>query len=319
LDIERTIHNYVEKIPVSALGWLAGKIAKKRDMDMKWPHWKCDAVEDDAESPFRKDLRKKVFETVMEKAPEMPVRVKSGEGHRYKLVLCDTTSRNMYNSGTYEPNEMAFLSEHLREGMTFLDIGACFGLYTVWAAAKVGPRGLVAAFEPSPREFRSLEENVRLNRLGNVRAFNIGISDSRKKCKLRISGLNESGQNTFGEFVYPGVTEIDNVLVQLESLDEVADRLGIGKIDVAKIDTEGHEYFVLQGMRKRLAGDRPVLLLELFDEALRGQGRSAEEVLELLDQSGYDVLAASEETGDFIKPKGKLDVSFSRNIAAIPR
>src|SRR5438309_4114648 len=79
----------------------------------------------------------------------------------------------------FERQEQEFLLEFLGPGMTFIDIGAHHGLYSLLASKKVGPSGRVVAFEPSPREFRRLRWNLALNRCRRVRAepFALGATD----------------------------------------------------------------------------------------------------------------------------------------------
>src|SRR5207244_873881 len=71
---------------------------------------------------------------------------------RLRVFLGNDVSAQIYIAGCWEPNEFAFLDRLLRPGMTFLDIGANDGVYTVFAAKRVSPDGAVWAFEPSRRE-----------------------------------------------------------------------------------------------------------------------------------------------------------------------
>src|SRR5277367_4156815 len=63
-------------------------------------------------------------------------------------------------SGGFEKSEVNFVQQYLRSGMTVLDIGAHHGLYTLLASLRVGERGRVIAFEPSPRERVRLERHI---------------------------------------------------------------------------------------------------------------------------------------------------------------
>src|SRR5437764_1075293 len=71
--------------------------------------------------------------------------------------------------GVYEVEAVEFMLGQLRAGSVFVDIGANIGVFTLPAAAKVGPTGCVLAIEPSPRIFSYLKRNVTLNRLSNIR------------------------------------------------------------------------------------------------------------------------------------------------------
>ena len=65
-------------------------------------------------------------------------------------------SECVYVEGYYEPNQMYFLDHQLKPGAVFIDAGANDGLYTLFAAHKVGPQGLVISIEPSTREYEHL-------------------------------------------------------------------------------------------------------------------------------------------------------------------
>src|ERR1700758_4255297 len=90
---------------------------------------------------------------------------------RLTLHPGNETSRSIFVTGLYEPNEFLLLSKILKPGMTFVDVGANMGLYTLYAARQVGPQGRVLAIEPSRREVEALKENVEVNAVNNVRIW----------------------------------------------------------------------------------------------------------------------------------------------------
>jgi|EndMetStandDraft_5_1072996.scaffolds.fasta_scaffold103708_2 hypothetical protein len=59
--------------------------------------------------------------------------------------------------GNYEPTESGWVRQHLRPGSVFVDVGANFGWFTTLALRRVGSRGHVSAFEPSPVAFATLQ------------------------------------------------------------------------------------------------------------------------------------------------------------------
>ncbi|MEQ8178413.1 MAG: FkbM family methyltransferase [Amphiplicatus sp.] len=95
----------------------------------------------------------------------------------------------------FDPNEFALLDNILREGMTFLDIGANAGFYTVFAAKKVGLSGEVIAFEPSRRESSTLQRNIAVNKLANVAAFQLAVGETDGKGTLHIAEDRYDGHN----------------------------------------------------------------------------------------------------------------------------
>src|ERR1700730_16140389 len=80
-------------------------------------------------------------------------------GYKIKLDLADYIQRSIYLR-TFEPRESALIRHYLKPGMTFVDVGANVGYYTLLAASLVGRRGRVLAFEPSPYVFERLVETM---------------------------------------------------------------------------------------------------------------------------------------------------------------
>ena len=98
------------------------------------------------------------------------------------------------------------------------------------------------------------------------------------------------GHNTFGAFAYEDATAVASEEVPLETLDALAERLAVGRVDVIKIDVEGAELKVLTGRPRRCsATSRPILLIEANDAALRGQSASTAALLELLRELDYEI------------------------------
>ncbi len=100
---------------------------------------------------------------------------------------------------SYDPNEFDLLQRFLEPGMTFVDVGANFGAYTVFASSRVGPGGNVIAFEPSRRELISLHHNIGINRLSNVHVHALAVSDRSGTAKFSVASPRYSGHNKIGD------------------------------------------------------------------------------------------------------------------------
>jgi len=208
------------------------------------------------------------------------------EGLELETRLGTDLSRCLLLGGNYEPNEFAWLGSVLARGMTVLDVGANEGLYALFAARRVGPAGHVVAIEPSGREFQILQENLALNGLVNVTAVRAAASDREGPTRLRIAEAEHAGQSSLGPFAYP-IAQAGEETVPLRRIDELAETLGLDRVQLMKVDVEGAEVAVLRGARDLLARDRPALLLEVVEAALQGQGSSRAELARLLEGLGY--------------------------------
>jgi FkbM family methyltransferase len=235
---------------------------------------------------------------------------------RVEVTLGNDLSLCLYVAGSFEPNEFAFLDRTLRRGMTFIDVGANDGLYTLFAARRVGRRGRAVAVEPSSRERANLECNLARNRLRRVAVVPTALAEEAGNAVLQIAPALHGGHNTLGGFAHEGVSAIGTERVPVETLDGLAKRLGLGKVDVIKIDVEGAEVRVLEGGRALLKASRPVLLIEANEDALRKQATSAEELLALLKSLDYAIFAFSDTTG--LVERWVEGEPLSANIVAMP-
>lgn len=142
---------------------------------------------------------------------------------------------------------------------TLVDIGAGTGSFSL--LTKCHPMQ-VYSFEPNKSTYDILIRNLEANSVTDmVMVYNMAISNYKGTAKLKIpvdkgiSGMSNIGTpKRFDKFMEQDVAvdTLDNVL-----FDKVK------KIDMIKIDTEGCELFVLQGMQKIIARDKPDIVCEL--------------------------------------------------------
>ena len=139
-------------------------------------------------------------------------------------------------------------------GMTFLDLGAHVGYFSCLAGRLVGPRGLVVAFEPNPRNYELLLANVWRNGLTNVVCFPWAVSDSSRIVDLYLSPDNSGDHRIYGEGEHVPVRA-----VALDSLEALRP-----PVDVVKIDVQGAEEAVFRGAERLLAASPDALVVAEF-------------------------------------------------------
>ena len=260
-----------------------------------YPGWNFGSDWDNPDLAFR--IRRKIWEVFNARGLETPLLFHWYEGLRLNLYLGNDLSRQLFIAGCSEPNEFAFLNSILTTGMVFVDAGANDGLYTLFAARRVGATGLVWAFEPSGREFARLEENLKLNALENARPFRMALADRNGEEDLAVAGFEHEGQNTLGAFAHSGVALVRKERVSVHRLDDLVREANLPKIDVMKIDVEGAEYRVLVGAQEVLNRFRPILLFEALDAALQKQGTSVEQLLQLMRLLRYEIFGFDPASG----------------------
>jgi FkbM family methyltransferase len=175
--------------------------------------------------------------------------------------------------------EARFLTGQLRPGMHVVDIGANLGAYSTLFARAVGPRGRVTAFEPDPRLFQALQENVRANGLAQIQPHRLALGARAGVARLNAHPLN-SGDNRIARGPATGAVE-----VAMTTLD---DFLQGAPVDLVKCDVQGMEPEVLRGMRGTLAANRGLrLYFEFWPYGLAQIGSSSAELLALLSEQGF--------------------------------
>jgi FkbM family methyltransferase len=198
----------------------------------------------------------------------------------------------------------------IREGDVVFDIGTNIGDVCMHAAAQVGPRGRVYAFEPDPVSFRKLTDNLALNGFSNIFAANLGLGDAPATLTMKVNCPTNRGGNR----ITRATPEGEHFSIVLETLDRFVAQREIDRLDVVKIDVEGFELAVLEGAREVLERFRPRLFIELIDGNLREQGTSAAEVVAHLRSTGYRVYHA--ETGEELDERSVIP---SCDVACRPR
>jgi len=71
---------------------------------------------------------------------------------------------------------MNFLLRYLRPKGSFLDVGANIGVYTLLATSKIDS-GSIYSFEALPKNYKRLQENIRLNQFEHVKTYEIAVAD----------------------------------------------------------------------------------------------------------------------------------------------
>jgi FkbM family methyltransferase len=200
--------------------------------------------------------------------------------------------------------EVALVLEELREDDVFFDIGANIGLFTSFASRKIR-EGSVQAFEPYPPNVGVLNKNAKLN-ADNVNIHNIALSNNQSTD--RFQQPNESVGSQVGALAPQD--DATTYEVETASVDGLisADKVPIP--NVVKIDVEGAESLVLEGMEKTLERDAcRALFCEIHPPnnpsrpSIEDFDSSLGELLDLCSSKGFDVRVAREKNPILIAKK----------------
>ena len=132
-----------------------------------------------------------------------------------------------------------------KRGDIIVDVGAFVGLYSL-KAAKSG--ALIISVEPNPVSFTWLCENIKLNNFGNVIPINITLSDHEG-----FGYLNIVDKRMPSSLAHISRADMPNVVrIKLTTLDSLIKSLNLSRVDIMKVDVEGHELEVLKGCQNSL-------------------------------------------------------------------
>lgn len=157
--------------------------------------------------------------------------------------------------GIHEPNSFAFFDMFVSEGSTVADIGANVGYLTIYFDKKVGRNGKVHAFEPIPSTFGRLRENAELNSLTNTIFVPKAASSSSGKSVMSV-GSGHYMASLDSKWGGGRTVEVDTI-----TIDDYVANTG-ARFDLIKVDIEGGAVWALEGMRKTIVNQQPVLFLE---------------------------------------------------------
>ena len=173
----------------------------------------------------------------------------------------------IYYYGFFEANLTNFFINYLKEGDIFIDVGAHVGFYTMLASDLVGTTGAVHSFEPTPRTFSSLLENS--HKHPNVYVNNFAVLNEEKNIDFVDYGPRYSAFNSFKSRTASNMNFLkkDAVSITVRSiiLDDYCEKNKIIP-NFIKIDAEGAEHLILQGMENLLSTARPVISIEVAGE-----------------------------------------------------
>lgn len=183
---------------------------------------------------------------------------------RMAVVPREVINQTLFLYGTFEISQTRLIQSVLRPGMTFLDIGANIGYYTVIGAHLVGPTGRVHCFEPHAGIRTRLHDNIVRNGYQNVTVHAEALSDHTGT--VTFFAVNEDDENQGTSSILPGSGRRAGEPVPSLTLDDFLAGVGPGRVDVIKMDVEGAELQVIAGARRTLtADDAPALIFEAAD------------------------------------------------------
>jgi FkbM family methyltransferase len=209
-------------------------------------------------------------------------------GLKFLVWANEDIGKQLLLRGNYEKETILAFRNFIKKGDICIDVGGNVGYYALNFARMSGADGQVFVFEPFRRNALVIELSAHLNGINNIQVFNEAVSEKNDHVDFIIP------PDSAYAYVRPQAmspTRGEHIQCRSTTLDDFVVRAGIQRrIGVVKIDVEGAEGLVLQGMQKTLSDGelRPkVILLELVDEYLRTFGFNSDEIIAGLSRFGY--------------------------------
>jgi FkbM family methyltransferase len=190
----------------------------------------------------------------------------------------------IYFKGAFEKDELDVCTRFLTKKSIIFDIGANIGIHSLFYS-EAASEGMVYAFEPAQNTYKSLLNNIKS--VPNIIPLNVGLS--------KVSGIL-----TFYECENDALSGLKNTLrskVSQESRvvcfsgDELFRSLPLNRLDFIKIDVEGLEQDVFEGMKNIISSFMPVIFCEIY--AGLNSNRNPVQTINYLADMGYSVYVLS--------------------------
>lgn len=213
------------------------------------------------------------------------VTAKTSFGALMKLDLTQFVQRFIYFTGAFDVNVLN-LMESMNEENQFtvmVDVGANVGHHSLFAATKLKiPR--IIAFEPVKETFNRLNSNIALNKLTPViETFCNAVSDIETTVELIKPETHNDGMNYISESMTGSNEQVKTVV-----LDQYCSLNNITKIDLLKIDVEGAEVKVLNGLKEMMSHNRiGIIFIEICDLHFKRFNSSSVEAVSILENYGF--------------------------------
>jgi len=179
---------------------------------------------------------------------------------------------------------------------TIFDVGANIG-QTVDFYRNIYPKASIYSFEPIPKTFSKLQKYC--SQKNGVHCFNIAFGETTESMDIEVvkdeTSVTNSLSNEFQANLKKDSESYETVRIKVEMLDDFVKKNDIPQIDLLKIDTEGYEIAVLNGVEKLLAsGKVSAIICEAGFMRSNSRNTYFGDINDLLEQHGYSLFGIYE-------------------------
>ena len=217
------------------------------------------------------------------------------QGIKLYLDPLSELGATLLETNSYEPGTEAIFRKWIRPGFTVLDVGASEGYFSILAATLTGSDGRVVAVEPQIRSIEIMRRNLAANAIDNccIVEAALGRNDSSARILL-MPVMNTGASSLVRKYRWSNNWTPVRMLAASTLLRET----GVNRFDFVKVDVEGYEPEVVDGLLPLIeAGKIGALLIDFHHSILKQRGMSAEESKRKLINAG--MMATGESARDY--------------------
>lgn len=203
---------------------------------------------------------------------------------RRKYIFEKSNNLDMLALYSIDPKYENLIKKIVTPSSNVLEVGACWGYYTVLLSNFVGTLGHVHAFEPICKAYDLLSQNVQLNHCENVFLHKIALTNINGNIKLRQIEDRLFFSSTKSNFKERYKEENCKTVRMDDYIDE--------KFDIIKVDIEGAECLFLDGAKTYISKHSPIIIMEVFRIGLAAHDCSGNSICKRLP--GYKAFVANE-------------------------
>ncbi len=237
-----------------------------------------------------------------------------------KLVArpIDRLGRSVYLNGYSDREHATLLNHFLKPGMTYVDVGAHLGQFTLMAAQRVGPSGHVHAFEATSDTYDLLAQSIALNGFTWVKANHTALFDHPCVVRLNVCIRGKGEFNSVSKPLRPEDQVVGTEEVQAITLDDYCRQNQVEHVDLVKIDVNGPEREVIRGGREILGkpGKR-MMVIEFLDLDPTPGHITTAGLRQEIESLGYQLFNFDPETIKLTPAPMKDDYRITENLVAI--
>jgi len=227
---------------------------------------------------FYKKLRYSLIDLSKERTIEI-------HGCKFALKPNDKgISAELLSFGSHEPLSTDLVTSVIKPGMTCIELGSNIGYYAVLESKIVGKNGKVIAIEASPDNYKYLQKNSKLQNFSNMETYNFVLGDHNGEVNFLTKSIS-NWSRIMKDNEKPNPSDSISKL-PMKTLDSFLEEKKLDRVDFARMDVEGYEYNIYQGMKKTIEKFKPSLLIE-FHLNILGKSKT-KKFLSELKNDGYE-------------------------------